>query len=583
MDVIRTLLQTRAMAHAPSGGGLAAAFRRLLALASALVLVGSPQPALAWFEDFTERAGISFRYVNGADGRLWFPEIMGGGVAVLDYDGDGWLDLYFVQGGAIGPGIGPADRTLGDRLYRNVTAREGRLAFEDVTRAAAIDARGYGQGVAVGDVDGDGDPDVYVLNFGPNQLWRNDGDGTFTDVTGAAAVGDPRWSIGATFADLAGDGDLDLYVVNYVDYALDRHRDCHAAGSGRLDYCSPSAYGPIRDTLYANDGSGAFRDVTADAGIADAPQPGLGVVSADFDGDGRLDLYVANDGKPNQFWLNQGDLTFRDEALLAGNAVNFGGSPEAGMGVATADFDRDGSLDLFVTHLVQETNTLYANDGQGWFRDVTAQVGLGQPSLARTGFGTGFADFDLDGWLDLFVANGHVTVAAELVARGDPWPYHQPDQLFANRAGRFVEVTDEAGAALAVSRSGRGVAFGDLDNDGAVDVVVANNDGAAQLLRNRVGVGRRWLGVDPRDGRGRPTTYASVWLLDAQGRPAWFQVARTDGSYGAARDHRLVFALGDGTAPGSLEVHWPDGRRERFEGLASGRYHVLRRGQGRAP
>jgi hypothetical protein len=545
-----------------------------------LLFLASTDASCAWFEDESEAAGIDFRYDNGAEGRFWFPEIMGGGAAVLDYDGDGRVDLYLVQGGEIGPSVTPADRTVGDRLFRNVTAPGGPPRFTDVTREVGIDARGYGQGVAVGDIDRDGDPDLYVLNFGPNQLWRNDGDGSFTDITAEAGVGDPGWSVSASFADFDGDGLPELYVINYVDYDFAGHRDCHAAGSGRLDYCSPSAYAPAPDRLYRNLGGGRFADVSEAAGISAHPQPGLGVVTADFDRDGRLDIYVANDGEPNQFWLNRGGLRFVDDALLAGNAVNAGGAAEAGMGVDAGDFDRNGALDLFITHLVRETNTLYANDGSGWFTDVTAAAGLGTPSLTKTGFGTAFADLDLDGWLDLFVVNGGVTIVAERVAEGDPFPYHQTDQVFANREGRYVEVTSEAGAALAEAHVGRGAAFADFDDDGRVDLVAANNNGPAKLLRNVVSRAGGWIGVALEDRAGRSMTHAEVWLLKENGEPDWLHRSRSDGSYASANDARVVFGLPGAPSAVSVSVHWPDGGRERFTRLETGRYHALRRGSG---
>ena len=540
--------------------------------------LGAPAAPAAWFEDVTAAAGVDFRYETGADGAFRFPEIMGGGAALLDYDGDGWLDLYLVQGGDFGPGVDAAGRPQRDRLYRNVTGERGALAFVDVTEAAGIEARGYGQGVAAGDYDGDGDADLYVLNFGPNQLWRNDGDGTFTDVTEAAGVGDPAWSVSGTIADLDGDGDGELVSVNYVDYSFDAHRDCQAAGSSRTDYCSPSAYAPVTDTLYRNDGNDRFSDVTSAAGM-DAPQPGLGVVAADFDADGRVDLYVANDGEPNQYWLNRGNVTFIDEAFLAGNAVNASGAAEAGMGVDAADPDRTGSLDLFVTHLVRETNTLYLNDGKGWFTDATGRSGLGPPSLPKTGFGTAFVDFDRDGWLDLYVANGAVVAEPDQLAAGDPWPYRQPDQLFAGVDGRtWRDATAEAGPALDVSLSGRGAAFGDLDNDGAVDVVVAHSGGPIRILRNVAAPGRHWLGLSVETGAGLHGT--ALWLLDADGRRAARFRPRTDGSYASASDARVVVGLGDEATARSVEVTWPDGTAERFDGLAPDRYHALRRGRG---
>ncbi|MEM8626712.1 MAG: CRTAC1 family protein, partial [Pseudomonadota bacterium] len=313
---------------------------------------------------------------------------------------------------------------------------------------------------------------------------------------------------------------------------------------------------------------------------ADDPQPGLGVVAADFNADGHIDLYVANYGEPNHFWLNDGDANFLDEALLAGNAVNGAGAAEAGMGVDAGDYNRDGAFDLFITHLVRETNTLYENDGTGWFSDVTSQSGLGTPSLPKTGFGTAFADLDLDGWLDLFVTNGGVTIEANRGGADDPFPYHQTDQLFANRNGRFVDVTAEAGTVFTDAKVGRAAAFGDLDNDGRIDIVVANNNGPVQLLHNVAGADHQWLGLDLRDGDGRAQTQALVWLLDTDGAPEWLHRSRTDGSYAAANDPRVVMGLGTDTSARDIRVLWPDGTSEQFNALKPGRYHILRQGTG---
>ncbi|NKI36516.1 CRTAC1 family protein [Wenzhouxiangella sp. XN79A] len=559
---------------------------------SAAVLVLSLSSGVAataaaedWFIDVTESAGVDFEYLNGAEGRFWFPEIMGGGAALLDYDGDGRMDLYLVQGGRFAPDVGPTERTRGDRLYRNVTEPGGAIRFVDVTEASGIDARGYGQGVAVADYDADGDPDLYLLNVGDNQLWRNDGGGRFTDVTAEAGVNDPRWSVSASFADVTGDGRLDLFVVNYVDWSFDSHRDCRAAGSSRLDYCSPSAYPPAADSLFVNNGDGTFRDRSGPVGLLDDPQPGLGVVAADFNDDGRVDLYVANDGEPNHYWLNQGSEhgvpRFIEDAFLAGNAVNGGGSAEASMGVDAGDFDNDGAIDLFMTHLIRETNTLYRNDGSGWFTDVTAQRGLGAPSLPRTGFGTAFADLDRDGGLDLYVANGAVVLESALAEAGDPWPYHQPDQLFVLRDGDYIDLSAGAGAALQASHTGRGAAFGDLDNDGRIDVVVANNRGRPQLLRNVTPDEPHWIGIELRGPDGQLDVLpARVERIGPDGAVAATVRARTDGSYASANDPRAVLGLGPANAPVTLQVRWPNGQRERFADLEVDRYHVLIRGQG---
>ncbi|NBB93140.1 MAG: hypothetical protein GVY32_08235 [Gammaproteobacteria bacterium] len=559
--------------------------RLLVEIVSCTLLIGLLTPVQAdWFEDVAESAGVDFRYDSGMQGQFFFPEIMGGGAALLDYDRDGLLDLYLVQGGAIGPGIGPDERQRGDRLYRNVSRQDEdgqwRLAFEDVTEAAGIDARGYGMGAAVGDYDGNGYPDLYILNFGDNQLWRNDGDGTFTDVTAEVGVNDPRWSVSGSFADHDGDGLLDLMVVNYADYSVEDNKVCRASGTSRQDYCSPSAYPPAGDSLFRNLGQGRFEDVTASAGLGDDKGHGLGVISADLDGDGRVDIYVANDGSPNYFWINRGEGRFSDDAMLAGNAVNSDGASEASMGVDAGDYDDDGDEDIFLTHLRRESNTLYRNDGQGWFDDVSNASGLASPSLPMTGFGTAFVDVDLDGRLDLPVVNGAVTEEPELAAKDDPFPYHQPNQLFlGGEGGRFADRSADAGAAFSRSRSSRGAAFGDLDNDGRVDMVVVNVNAPAEVLLNRMSPEARWLGIEPVDAEGRIVTGTRAWLVDGE-RLRLLRRSRRDGSYASASDPRIVLGLGARSDAVEVELRWPDGLRERFGPLDVGRYHRLTRATG---
>jgi len=538
-------------------------------------------------EDVTESSGLDFVYDNGMSGEYYFVEIMGAGVGLLDYDNDGLLDIYLVQGGALGVGVGVDDRIKKDRLYRNESyQQDGQwvMRFRDVTEASKIDARGYGMGVAVGDYDNDGHVDIYVLNFGDNQLWKNNGDGTFTDVTDIAGVNDERWSVSASFVDLKGNGVLDLMVVNYVDYALETHRACRSATTSQIDYCSPSAYQGISDRLFENLGDGTFADISQQSGIANVKRHGLGVVAADFSGNGQIELYVANDGSANSYWINQGDGTWLDDAFMAGNAVNSGGVMEAGMGVDAADYDRSGGEDIFITHMRAETNTLYQNQGNGWFVDATSQARLGTPSLTATGFGTAWLDLDNDGWLDLVAANGAVVAEQSLVAVGDAYPYHQPNQLFQNLGnGQFVEVTRDVGPAMDASYISRGLAAGDLNNDGLSDWVVANINGPARILMNQTNNDHHWIGFAFFAAADQsPMTQVVAWLLDEEGERVQRRRSRTDGSYASAQDPRVLFGLADQASPVAIEIHWPDGYKERYSDLPVDRYHRIIKGSGNA-
>jgi hypothetical protein len=539
---------------------------------------------------FTDRAaavGLDFHHFNGATGRHYMAEVMGPGSALFDHDGDGDLDLYLVQGAPLGAGEGYEDALFPlrgapparGRLFRNLLAETGALRFEDATDAAGLTATGYGMGAAVGDYDDDGDPDLYVTHLGPNRLWRNDGDGTFTDATAASGTGDPRWSASATFFDYDRDGRLDLFVVNYVDFAPERNKECYAASSA-LDYCGPLSYQPYPSSLFRNRGDGTFEDVSAASRIASEFGPGLGVVAADLDRDGWLDLYVANDDTANILWHNEGDGTFTDTALLAGVAYNEAGEAEGSMGVDAGDYDGDGDDDLFMTHIDVETNTLYRNDGEGSFDDWT---GLGPPSLGSTGFGTAWLDFDYDGRLDLLVANGLVRIDPVQAAAGDPYPLRQTDQLFRNLGdGRFADATAAAGPAFAERAVGRGVAFGDVDDDGDTDAVVNRNNGPVRLLVNEAGSRRRWVGLRLLLSAGGRDAYgARVALRLAGGGTLWRRV-RPDGSYLCAHDPRVLAGLGDGGVVERITVHWPDGRVESWPGSAApaGRYTALVRGSG---
>ena len=445
------------------------------------------------------------------------------------------------------------------------------LRFVDATAASGLAAEGYGMGVATGDFDGDGLVDLYVTNYGPNQLWRNHGDGTFRDVTAAAGVGDSRWSTSAVFFDFDRDGRLDLYVVNYVDFDVVRNPRCFATSS-RRDYCGPSGFPPQADRLYRNLGDGTFTEVTTTALRDYRPGPGLGVVTGDFDGDGRLDLYVANDGAVNQLWVARGDGTFDDQALLAGVAINREGRAEASMGVDAADFDNDGDEDLFMTHLMGETNTLYVNLGSGLFDDRTIEAGLAANSFPYTSFGTGWIDFDNDGRLDLLVLSGAVRILEAQAAAGKAFPLEQPNQLFRNAGGVFEEVTAAAGPAFALAEVSRGAALGDVDNDGDTDVLVANNNGRARLLLNRIGQEADWLGVALAPTVGPAAAAGAELVVERADATRLRRRLRSDGSYCSANDPRRTVGLAAAGRAVSLQIEAADGRRRRWRHPPAGRY-----------
>ncbi|HEX3231451.1 MAG TPA: VCBS repeat-containing protein, partial [Pyrinomonadaceae bacterium] len=449
---------------------------------------GQKQKAPFIFNEISDQSGLKFRHYNGMTGKLFLPEIMGAGAALLDFDNDGDLDVFLVQGATLEvadqpartlfPWRGPGD--LRSRLFRNdlVVGKDGNrsLHFTDVTEKSGIVANGYGMGVAVGDINNDGWIDLYVTNLGSNKMFLNKGDGTFADVTAKTGTDDSRWTTSASFFDYDRDGWLDLMVVNYADFSPNNSPKCYAATSAP-DYCTPRALRAPGNRLFHNQRDGSFADVTIAAGVSKEFGHGLGIIAADLDYDGWVDIYVANDGDPNQLWINQKDGTFRNDALLAGAAVNRNGQAEAGMGVDAGDFDNNGTDDLFITHLMDETNTLYLNLGKGLFEDRTREVGLGMPGRRFTGFGTLFFDYDNDGWLDLLVTNGAVQLLPELMRKGDPYPLGQPNQLFRNTGkAMFAEVLDNLPAEFSVNQVGRGAAFGDLDNDGDTDVLITNNN-----------------------------------------------------------------------------------------------------------
>lgn len=528
------------------------------------------------FTDAARALGLDFRHDAGVDGSLFMPEIMGAGAALFDADGDGDLDAYLVNAGphdARGRGGGP------DRLF----AQRADGTFEDVTAAAGLRSHGYGMGVAVADVDEDGDRDVFVTNWGPDAFHRNTGDGRFVEATAAAGLLHDGWSTSAAFCDLNGDGWLDLWVVRYLDY--EPGFPCRG-GAGEPIYCGPSSFEGLADRLFLNRGDGTFVDASVRAGIAGRPGRGLGVACADFDADGDLDVLVANDGEANALWLNDGQARFRDAGVTSGVAFNELGEAEASMGLAVSDVDGDGLLDVFLSHLVNESNTLYRGRGAGRFTDVTASSGLAIPSLTRTGFGAVLEDFDLDGWPDLVVVNGDVGTGV----RSNPWAGHgdglaarhgQPDQLFHNLGhGAFADVSARSGDLEAGAEVGRGLAAGDWDGDGDVDLLVTNGDGGARLLRNDAAPRGGSLRVHPVRARGGRDAHGVVVAAEVGGRRL-VRLVHPAGSYLSSSEPVATFGLGAATVAERVTVRWPDGRLEDFGPAASGRTVVAVEGTGR--
>jgi hypothetical protein len=558
------------------------------------------QDSRAWFTEVAAEVGLDFVHSTGATGEYFFPEIAASGCALFDYDHDGDLDAYFLQCFPLAELVAdPAKKRKSDdpaaasRLYRNDLAIDAdgsrKQWFVDVTHVAGVGNGGYGMGCAVGDYDNDGDIDLFVTNFGPDVLYQNNGDGTFTDVSDAIIGSSPviprdeRWSTSASFVDFDADGWLDLFHTNYVRFSVLENKVCHSTG-GRRDYCGPSSFEPVPDRLLRNRGDGTFEDVTVSAGIDRAFGSGLGVITADFDRDGRVDIYVANDGNANQLWMNRGEGTFENTALLAGAAYNSDGMPEAGMGVDAADFDLDADDDIFISHLDGEHNTLYLNDGRAIFADRTAQYGLDAMSRPLTGFGTAWCDFDADADLDIFVANGAVRLVQDRA--GEANPFAQRNLLIRNLgppAYHFDDITlgSEGGAAMALVETSRGAAFGDIDNDGDIDILMTNKDGPVRLFRNEIGSTQGWIMLQLEGRRSNRSGIGAEVILERDGRSTQRSRCHSDGSYCSASDLRVHFGLGADRSPQSVVVRWPSGLVERFGNLAVQQQHLLVEGAGK--
>jgi hypothetical protein len=551
---------------------------------------GRPAPAPsapdvpAWFEDVTTQVGLDFQHDAGPVGRYFMPQIMGAGVALLDFDNDGRLDIFLIQNG--GPGSSPTHR-----LFRQT--EQG--TFEDVSSGSGLDVSGYGMGVAVGDFDNDGWIDVYISQYGGGRLFRNRGKATdgrwlgFEDVTSPAGVEQPCWGTSCCFADYDRDGWLDLVVVNYVDY--DPSAACAHAG-GQRDYCHPSRFPGTAARLFHNRGKApdgrwrGFEDVTVKSGLAELPGPGLGVLCADFNEDGWPDIFVANDAKPNHLWINQKNGTFKEEAVVRGVACHVMGTPQANMGVTAGDVNGDGGFGLFITHLTEESHTLWLRtDSPGMFSDRTARYGLASTRWRGTGFGTILADFDHDGWLDLAVVNGRVSRG---VLAGDSglesfWGrYAERNQLFAGEKGRFRDISSASEPFCATPAVSRGLTWGVLDNNrGAVDLVVTAVGGPARVYRNVAPkAGRHWLVVRAVDPQLKRDAYGAAVRVHA-GNRTWTGWVNPGQSYLSSGDPRVHFGLGPVDRVDHVDVTWLDGRREEFPAPAVDRVITLERGRGR--
>ena len=512
-------------------------------------LLGSADP---YFRDVTDAMKLDFRHVNGFSAERRLVETMGSGGALFDFDNDGDLDLYFVQGNSLSSSTKSPPT---NQLYRNDAG-----VLVDITASANVGDTGYGLGAVAADYDGDGYRDLYVTNLGKNVLYRNNGDGTFTDVTEHAQVGCPLLSASAAFADIDRDGDLDLYVCNYVEYSLETDIPCYYNNSLRI-YCGPNEYHGIADVLYRNNGDGTFTDITESAGVYEPTTRGLGVVFTDINNDGWLDIYVANDMSPNTLFINQGGGTFREEGVLRGVAFNGDGIANGSMGIDAGDYDNDSDIDLWVSNFALEANCLMQNDSDGYFEDVTFDTNLADPSFYSLGFGTRFIDFDNDGWLDILVGNGHIWDNVKQIDTKQS--YAQPVQLFHNQGGTpqnhagFTEITAEAGLDE-TPYVVRGMLFGDIDTDGDVDVVLCQSNRPAVILSNEIGNANAWLTVKLVGTDGNMDAIGAQVQLETNGMTLLREVI-CGASYLSGNDLHLSFGLGNATRVDNLQIRWHNG------------------------
>jgi hypothetical protein len=534
-----------------------------------------PTASGAVLREVAKELGVIFTQSAGEHADYPLPASMGGGVALFDADSDGDLDLYLVNGNTDQSGPTGASGSEQNALF--LQGADGQ--FRDATSTSGLGDKGYGMGVAVGDIDSDGDLDLYVTNLGADRLFLNQGDGVFTDATLGAGLGDEGWGCSATFLDYDADGDLDLFVTRYVDF--NREVECKGRQNGR-DFCSPKTFPALSDLLYRNEGGGSFKDVSAAAGISSEEAAGLGVVSADFDGDGWIDIYVANDGYANHLWKNEGDGSFTETAIQRGCALNRDGSAEAGMGVLAEDLDGDGKTDLFMTHLRNESNTLYRNLGAGHFTDATARAGVARPTLPSTGFGTTAFDLELDGDLDIVIVNGRVTRSE--VAPGAslpaPWTeYCEPNMLLLSEAGASYSPGMVSGGFERSVSVSRGLARGDIDGDGDMDIVVTGVASPVEIYLNETERSGSWLIADAVMGEAAIIAIGAIITVKA-GPQTWSRSVRRGGSYLSSSPPSAHFGLGEATEIDSIEVRWADGVEESFALSEVNQRVTLTRGEG---